>query len=492
MVTKSFLVIGGLLAAITAALAVTLVPAAAQNSGIPAVGAGESEDSHQNFPPENVIDGDLGTRWASPGDNRNIYVDLGSVHRIDDVRIAWFRGDTRTSDFNIYAREGTSGSWNEVFSGTSSGDTEGLENYNVDDADARFVRVEVESNSAGADFQNISEIEVIGTGGAASSPAPSDDPDPAPEPESEPDDQDDNNDSSFGIVNSSSANRSNANNLDGDDIDGNLYAFVSPDDGISNVQFFLDGSFVKQENFAPYDLQGGDGDAQPFNTNQISNGSHTLAAVITLDNGSIETVSADFDVDNGGASPAPQPDPDPEPEPEPEPAPELEPELVPEPAPELEPELVPDNDDDDNDDNDDNQPSGNIGPNGSFTAVDVGTFESSRSGFPAENAIDGNLDTRWSSQGQDRDIYVDLGGVARIDDVGIAFHDGHERISEFTIYVRTGTSGSWNEVFEGESGGETSGIEIFNVSDADARFVRIEVESNDFNDIQNTVSYTHL
>ena len=118
---------------------------------------------------------------------------------------------------------------------------------------------------------------------------------------------------------------------------------------------------------------------------------------------------------------------------------------------------------------------------GSFTAVDVGTFESSRSGFPAENAIDGNLGTRWSSSGEDRDIYVDLGGVARIDDVGIAWFDGNDRVSEFRIYTRTGTSGSWNEVFEGESSGDTAGIEIFNVDDEDARFVRIEVESDDFN-----------
>ena len=433
-----------LLAAMAAALAITLAPASAQNGAIPAVDAGEFEDSHQNFPPENVIDGDLGTRWASEGDDRNIYVDLGSVHRIDDVAIAWHRGDTQVSEFNIYTRTGTSGSWNEVFSGTSSGDTSGLENYNVDDADARFVRVEVEGNDSGDTFQNIAEIEVYGTGGPPSGDAPQPAQDPDPEPAPTPAPQPTNTD--YDIVNSSSANRSNPANLNGGDVDGNLYAFIVPENGIDSVQFFIDGSFVKQEQHPPYDLQGGNGNAQPFNTNQLSNGSHNLAAVITLNNGSTETVSVNFDVDNGGAAPEPDPEPDPEPE----------------------------------EDLDDNIPR-----NGSFQNVGVGAFEDSRSGHPPENAIDGDLNTRWSSSGEDRDIYVDIGGVAKIDDIGIAWFQGDSRVSEFTIYSRTGVGGNWDEIGSGKSSGESSQIEIYNVDDTDARFVRIEVESNDTNDIQN-------
>ena len=229
---KSALKIAGLLAAIAAALALTLAPASAQNPRIPAVAAGEFEDSLPNFPPENAIDGDLGTRWASQGNDRNIYVDLGRVHRIDDVQIAWTDGANRTSEFTIYARRGTSDNWSEVGGGSSSGKTDGLENYNVDDADARFVRVEVEGNDSGS-AQNISEIVVIGTGGEPSNTAPTPEPEPEPEPTPAPSDAD------YDIVASSSSNRSNPSDLDGDDIDGNLYAFVLPEDGISNVQFFL-------------------------------------------------------------------------------------------------------------------------------------------------------------------------------------------------------------------------------------------------------------
>ena len=256
---------------------------------------------------------------------------------------------------------------------------------------------------------------------------------------------------------SENSNRSNASELSGANVEDDIFVFVTPEDGVDSVQFFLDGSnnVFQTEKWAPYDFAGTSGESgNPFDTDGLSDGVHNIRAEITLDNGDVVTVDSSFTVGDDDDNDDNDDNDN-------------------------------DNDDDDDDNNDDDQPSGNISPNGSFTAVDVGTSESSRSGFPAENAIDGNLDTRWSSSGEDSDIYVDLGGVARIDDVGIAFHNGHERVSEFKIFARTGTSDSWDEVFEGESSGDTAGIEIFNVDDEDARFVRIEVESNDFNGIQN-------
>ena len=112
-------------------------------------------------------------------------------------------------------------------------------------------------------------------------------------------------------------------------------------------------------------------------------------------------------------------------------------------------------------------------------------MEDSRSGFPASNAIDGDLNTRWSSSGEDRSIYVDIGGVTTVDDVGIAWFDGNARVSQFTIYARTGTSGNWNEIGSGQSSGDSSQVEIYNVNDAPARQIRIEVESNNSTSVQN-------
>ena len=327
------LVLALLLAATALVLAVNYSPASAQNGILPAVAAGEFEDSHRNFPPENVIDGDLGTRWASQGDDRNVYVDLGSVQRIDDVGIAWDRGDSRSAEFEIYVRTSSDGSWDSVFDGSSSGDTRGIEVFNVDDADARFVRVRVLENDSSDPWQNIAEIVVFGIDGAS-----------------------------------------------------------------------------------------------------------------------------DFDGDLEPASPAPQPEPEPAPQPEPEPAPQPEPEPAPQPTL----------------------------SSGAFSAVGAGEFENSHQSFPPGNVIDGDLGTRWASEGDDRNIYVDLGRVERIDDVGIAWSRGDERSSDFEIYVRTSSNGSWDEVFDGNSSGDTSGIEIYNVDDADARFVRVRVRDNDSgNDFQN-------
>lgn len=124
---------------------------------------------HASYPPSKAIDGNtaFSSRWAANqgGNPTNIFVDFGSVQRIDDVGIAWGRGDTRSYTFEIRARSGTSGSWTKVFSGESSGNTADIEQYNVTDMDARQVRIKTFSNSAGTIWTDITEFEVYGTAG---------------------------------------------------------------------------------------------------------------------------------------------------------------------------------------------------------------------------------------------------------------------------------------------------------------------------------------
>ncbi|MBO1256280.1 polysaccharide lyase family 7 protein [Alteromonas sp. 5E99-2] len=157
----------------TLALSINAGLAIAQT--IPIESVGDFGGTAANFPPENAVDGntDFSSRWAAEldGDPTNIFVDFGSVQRIDDVGIAWGRGDERTYRFEIRARAGTSGSWTLVFSGTSSGTTDGIETYNVTDMDARQVRIKTFENSAGTDFTNITEFEVYGAAGRSGSNA---------------------------------------------------------------------------------------------------------------------------------------------------------------------------------------------------------------------------------------------------------------------------------------------------------------------------------
>ena len=134
--------------------------------------AGDFGGAHNNYPASNAVDGDtaFASRWAANfsngGGDVNLFVDLGSVQRIDDIGVAWGRGNLRSYNFEVRARAGTSGSWTKIRNrANSSGSTTGIEQYNVTDFDARQVRIKVFSASDGAAWANVTEFEVYGTSG---------------------------------------------------------------------------------------------------------------------------------------------------------------------------------------------------------------------------------------------------------------------------------------------------------------------------------------
>ncbi len=88
--------------------------------------------------------------------------------------------------------------------------------------------------------------------------------------------------------------RSSAVPLEGSVVSGDVFIFTSPDTGVAEVSFFIDGVFEKRERNAPYDLAGGnsDGTAKAFNATALSNGFHTISAEVTFDGGGMETVTA--------------------------------------------------------------------------------------------------------------------------------------------------------------------------------------------------------
>lgn len=97
------------------------------------------------------------------------------------------------------------------------------------------------------------------------------------------------------------------------------------------------------------------------------------------------------------------------------------------------------------------------------------------------NAIDNNLDTRWSGLGIGAWIKFDLGSEAMVNKVAIAFYRGTKREADFKIEVSTNGS-SWNEVVEDTSSGETNSLQEFSFSATPARYVRIVGEGNEEND----------
>ena len=130
--------------------------------------------SHARLVPSRAIDGDTrnASRWSGNGNPEELFLDLGTERRLDDAQIAWYLGDRRSFTFEIAARLDTFDSWTTLFSGTSEGDTNDFENYNLTDFDARYVRIRGLSNSDGTAATAIREVTLSGTGGPVEADAP--------------------------------------------------------------------------------------------------------------------------------------------------------------------------------------------------------------------------------------------------------------------------------------------------------------------------------
>lgn len=111
--------------------------------------------------PENTLDGDLSTRWSAEGDGQWIQYDLGTIQTVKSVKIAWYKGDSRTSDFEIMSGTSTS-DLNVVYTGISSGTTLDLEEYSFTSESARYIRIVGYGNSSNA-WNSITEFEIYGT-----------------------------------------------------------------------------------------------------------------------------------------------------------------------------------------------------------------------------------------------------------------------------------------------------------------------------------------
>ncbi|MFO1418144.1 MAG: family 16 glycosylhydrolase [Methylotetracoccus sp.] len=97
-----------------------------------------------------------------------------------------------------------------------------------------------------------------------------------------------------GILLSYAPDRSNAVDLNGRTLTGNVYMFVASS-GVSQVRFSIDGKLVKIENIAPFDLAGtstNGSTALAFNASSLTPGTHTVQAQLSLSNGASKTATA--------------------------------------------------------------------------------------------------------------------------------------------------------------------------------------------------------
>jgi len=96
------------------------------------------------------------------------------------------------------------------------------------------------------------------------------------------------------------------------------------------------------------------------------------------------------------------------------------------------------------------------------------------------NAIDNNSATRWTSKGTGSWIKPDLGQKQTVCYLDIAWYKGNGRIYDFSIQVSNDNSG-WTTIFNGKSSGKSILFERYNFADVDARWIKVKVNGNQWN-----------
>ncbi len=86
----------------------------------------------------NTIDEDMGSKWAAEG-VADITWDLGEVKTVGFINLAFINGNIRQHIFDLdISNDGIT--WTKVFSGMSSGTTEGIESFDLKNSSARYVK----------------------------------------------------------------------------------------------------------------------------------------------------------------------------------------------------------------------------------------------------------------------------------------------------------------------------------------------------------------
>ncbi|MFY0654445.1 MAG: discoidin domain-containing protein [Cyclobacteriaceae bacterium] len=109
---------------------------------------------------ENAVDGDLNTRWSAEGE-QSITFEIEDKDVVSYFKVAFHKGDERTSTIQIDVSEDNSIFTNVVAKGQSSGVTSDFEFFDITDTEAKFVRITGFGNSV-SDWNSISEVEIWG------------------------------------------------------------------------------------------------------------------------------------------------------------------------------------------------------------------------------------------------------------------------------------------------------------------------------------------
>jgi hypothetical protein len=153
--------------------ALLLVAGAARAQEITPGASGASASTNDGNGAANAVDNNLSTRWSGSGNNASLTLNLGSPQLVGYVKIAFFKGNARTSSFELQLS--TNGSvWNPVGSFTSASNTNNEQTFDFTDQTAQYVRYVGHGNSEGGTggWNSVTEISVFkgGTAGPTATP----------------------------------------------------------------------------------------------------------------------------------------------------------------------------------------------------------------------------------------------------------------------------------------------------------------------------------
>ena len=114
--------------------------------------------SQTGFPVTNVVDDNLDTRWSNNGVGSWIQLDLGTVNKVCDVSVAWFKGNERQNNF-VISTSNDGVAFTNVLSSKSTGSTLNLEKYNIVDTNTRYIRITVNGNTQNS-YASITEVSI--------------------------------------------------------------------------------------------------------------------------------------------------------------------------------------------------------------------------------------------------------------------------------------------------------------------------------------------
>lgn len=98
------------------------------------------------------------------------------------------------------------------------------------------------------------------------------------------------------------------------------------------------------------------------------------------------------------------------------------------------------------------------------------------------NAIDGNLDTRWSSFGKGEYLRLDLGTAKKVNKIKIAWYQGDRRTNNFEIRTAEVQGGAYTSKLTATSVKGSAALQDYAIAETNARYVRIYVYGNSLND----------